>query len=229
MPWDTRCRIRRVTVAALVSLWAGIGSALAIQPLDQSRSVDGFVIVPQCGGDAFDHEEAEGFEPFVGRAVAILACDLGSGRAVAEQRSRITQANLVARGRAVSRADAAVEDIIHAIADTPYSVTFEVETETPYTLRGRITAAASDENIVVLAAASVRLVGPLGELLADFAVEPGPGGELETVVFDEGGVLQPGQHTLTAAASTVIDNEVPPGRSAEASFQLVLQTFSAAP
>jgi len=219
----------RLVPVAIATLWVGVGSALAFEPVDQSRSVHGFVIVPQCGQVAFDDEEAEGFEPFGARAGATGDCDSASARAVAGQRSSISQVDLMARGRAASRADASLLDIIHAIADSTYSVTFEVETQTQYTLRGLISAAASDDNIVVLAGATVRLVDAVGQVLADYAVEPGPGGALQRVVVDQRGILEPGEHTLTTTATTVIDNEVPPSRAANATFELLFRTLPDAP
>ena len=210
-----------VALATLATLWVGVGSALAFEPVDQSRSVDGFVILPSCEQQAFDDEEALDFGPFAARAVASAACPVGSAKAAAAQRSRISQVALLARGRADSSA-AATHDVIHAIATSDYSVTFVVETPTQYTLRGRI-GAGSTAN-VVLAGASVRLVGPDGQLLADYAVEPGPDGAPQTVVIDQSGILEAGEHTFNTQASTVIDNQVPPNANAKAAFEILLKT-----
>jgi hypothetical protein len=213
----------RVAIATLATLWVSVGSALAFEPLDQSRSVHGFVIVPSCAQQAFDDEEAAGFEPFAARAVAKAACPVASAVATAEQRSHISQLALRARGRAGSSAAASQPDTIHAIASSDYSVTFEVETPTEYTLRGRITAGASADNII-LAGASVRLVAPDGQVLANYEVEPGPGGAQQTVVIDQSGILEAGAHTFDTQASTVIDNQLPPNGNAKAAFEILLKT-----
>ena len=223
MLMNTASHLLRVGVAALTALWVGVGSARAFEPVDQSRSVNGFVIVPQCGQQAFDDEEAQGFEPFDASAVATVACPAASAKAAARQRSRILGNALLARGRANSNAAASQINVIHAIASSNYSVTFQVETQTQYTLRGRISAGASDEN-VLLAGATVRLVDALGQELADYEVEPGEGGAQQTVVIDQRGILEPGEHTFTTQASTVIDNQVPPNGTALASFEILLRT-----
>jgi hypothetical protein len=216
------------TVAALLIVlafaWVGVGSGLAFEPLDQSRSVHGFVIVPRCGQEAFDDEEAADFGPFAASAVADVACLVASANAAAEQRSDISQLALRARGRADSSAAASQIDTIHAIASSNHSVTFQVETQTQYTLRGRISAGATADNVFVLAGASVQLVDPNGQLLADYAVEPGPGGARQTVVLDQSGILEAGEHTFDTQASTVIDNQVPPNGNAQATFEILLRT-----
>jgi hypothetical protein len=221
---NTWSRLVGVAVATLTTLWIGVGSARAFEPVDQSRSVNGFVIVPQCGQQAFDDEEAVGFEPFDARAVATVACPVASAKAAAGQRSQISQVALLARGRANSSAAASQTNVIHAIASSNYSVTFQVETQTQYTLRGRISAGASDDNVFVLAGATVRLVDAMGQELADYEVEPGAGGAEQTVIIDQGGILEPGEHTFTTQASTVIDNQVPPNGTAQARFEILLRT-----
>ena len=221
---STSSRLHRVAIATLLALWVGAGSALAFQPTDQARSVHGFVIVPHCAQQAFDDEEAEGFGPFVARAVATVGCPVASASATGDQRSRISQSALIARGRAVSNAAADHQGVIHAIAASHYSVTFDVATLTPYTLRGRISAGASAENVFVFAVASVRLVDAAGQPLADYEVEPGDEGAQQTVIIDQSGVLEPGEHTLTTESSTVIDNYVPPNGSVQANFELVFRT-----
>lgn len=226
---NTASRLLRVAVATLATLWVGVGSALAFQPVDQSRAVHGFVIVPRCGQQAFDDKEAEDFGSFAARAVATVRCDVASASAAAEQRSSISQVDLMARGRAVSNAAASQPDIIHAIANSYYSVTFEVETQTQYTLRGRISAGSNDDNVFVLAGATVQLVDAVGQLLADYEVEPGAGGARQTVVIDQIGILEPGEHTLTTQGSTVIDNQVPPNSTVQATFEILLRTPSDAP
>lgn len=212
----------RVAIVTLATLWVGVGSALAFEPVDQSRSVHGFVIVPSCGQNAFDDQEAPDFGPFAGHAMAKVACPAASAKAAAQQRSRISQVALQARGRADSSAAANQPDTIHAIATSDYSVTFNVETPTQYWLRGRISAGASAN--FVLAGASVRLVDPNGQVLADYSVEPGEGGVPQTVVIDQSGILEAGQHTFNTQASTVIDNQLPPDAKAKAAFEILLRT-----
>ena len=212
----------RVAMATLATLGVGLGNALAFEPVDQSRSVNGFVIVPSCGQNAFDEEEAPDFGPFVGQAMASVTCSAASAKAAAQQRSSISQVALLARGRADSSATASQPDTIHAIAASDYSVSFNVETPTQYTLRGRISAGASAN--FVLAGATVRLVDPDGQVLADYSVEPGDGGSPQTVVIDQSGILAAGLHTFNTQAASVIDNQLPPDAKAKAAFEIVLRT-----
>ena len=53
-----------VFAASAMSLICGEVSAQTIIPLDQQRSVNTFLIVPQCFGEAFDENSAKGFGPF---------------------------------------------------------------------------------------------------------------------------------------------------------------------
>src|SRR5262245_8445845 len=190
---NTSYRVLYVAIGTVATLWLATGRALAFQPVDQSRSVSTFVIVPSCSQQAFDDEQAPDFEPFNEVAVSTAACDAASASASAEQRSRITQANLVARGRATSTVNANVPDTIHAIASSDFNVTFNVGTPTQYMLRGRISAGADVGDSFVLAGATVRLVDDGGEVLANYVVEPGAGGARQTVVIDQSGTLEPGQ------------------------------------
>jgi hypothetical protein len=108
-------------------------------------------------------------------------------------------------------------------------VTFEVATQTPYSMRGRISASARAENTFVLAGATVRLVDGLGQVLANYEVEPGEGGGEQTVIIHQSGVLEPGTHTFTTQASTVIDNYVPPNGAVQAVFEVVFRTPAESP
>jgi hypothetical protein len=49
------------------------------------------------------------------------------------------------------------------------------------------------------------------------------------MVIDQRGILEPGEHTLTTQASTVVDNQVPPHRAARATFQILLRSLSDPP
>ncbi|MHC4414987.1 MAG: hypothetical protein ACYS0G_06870 [Planctomycetota bacterium] len=191
-----------------------------ITPVSQDRATNAFVIVPQCGGDASDGDAAEGFDPFQSQAEAVLECDVAFALASAGQQSQIDPSSLSASGSAASEAHADIPETIHAIADSLFSVTFELESENAFLMDGVISAASSGDPIVILAGALVSLIGPDDQTIFTHLVEPGPGGKGNSQIIGEGGVLEPGVYTLRAQATTVIDNDVPPDRSAQASFDL---------
>lgn len=162
---------------------------------------------------------AKGLGRFVGRSTAKLSCEAGAGLAVARQRSRINAQSILAIGRAVSRADAQVADVIHAFGHALFDVTFGLESETPFVLRGRISAAGGEEFVGAVAVAGVRLDGPDGLTIVEHAVEPGPDGELNVLNFNESGVLDTGMYRLRLTADSFIDTHVPPSRLTQASFR----------
>ena len=229
MTGTRRQRRDAIRVAAVATLLVG-GSAAAglITPLDQVRSVDGYVLICQCQGEHMDGETAKGFDPFDGSAEARLECDLAMAVGSASQQSAITEDALVAAGRADSEVDAVVVDTIHAFGDSRYTVTFEIDADVEFSLTGEISASAFDDP-EVLAGAFVWLTGPGEGRIIDLRILPGPGGERLSQKVEERGVLGPGVYTFWATADTTIDNEVPPARAAEAAFDLVFAVFLPCP
>jgi len=208
-------------VVVVASLPAGTVAAGVIEPIAQERRVDSFVIVPQCGGDAADGAAAKGFGPFEGAAEARLECETAGAVALAAQTSRIDPEALVASGHSTSRAEAVEQRVIHAIAGSDFDVVFAIDEACEYRIVGRITAAAGGDPLV-LAGAAVRLTRSDGHEIVDRAVEPN-GGERQSREIDEHGVLEPGEYSLRVFAGTVIDNEVPPGREADAAYEIALR------
>ncbi len=229
MTGTRRQRRNAIRVAAAATLLVcGSAAAGPIRPLDQVRSVDGYVLVCQCQGEHMDSETAKGFDPFDGSAEARLDCDLAMAVGSASQQSEITEDALVAAVRVDSEAAAVNVDTIHAFGDSTYEVTFEIDADVEFSLTGEISAGAFDDP-EVLAGVVVWLTGPGEERIIDLRIEPGPGGERRSQKVAERGVLGPGVYTFWATADTTIDNEVPPARAAEAAFDLVFAVFLPCP
>ncbi len=189
-----------------------------IVPIDQERHVQGFVIVPHCGGDASDGDEANGFEFFDGVAEAVLGCSLAGAAALASQQSGIGASSLTAAGTSYSEASAGVPDTIHAIAASFFEVTFELPSPGTFLVAGMISA-ENAEDPTIGAFAEVRLTAPDNETVFEHTLNAGPG-EPESEEIEETGTLDAGIYTFRAQAATLIDNDVPPSRLAEASFDL---------
>ena len=85
--------------AVVVVLASGpIAAGTAIVPVGQQRSLDAFVIVPQCEGKAFDADMALDFDPFTSAIETGFDCDSGFGLATARQDSRIDASGLSGSG-----------------------------------------------------------------------------------------------------------------------------------
>ncbi len=211
-----------VVFAASPGLWVCAPAAgQTIIPIDQGRSVSTeSVNAQQCGPDfLFGSEAAVGFEPFTAFVETQHGCDSGFAGATAGQQSQIGAASMSATGTATSEAHGPVLDVVHAFGVSLFVVTFEVAQESRFTLDGTMSAGSfPDANVGALVL--VRLwKGPIGGvLILQRSVEPGIGGELNTQVLDVIGILDPGMYTLDVQAGTFIDNEVPPSRTAQASF-----------
>ncbi len=229
MTGTRRQRRNAILVAGAATLLV-CGSAVAgpITPLDQVRSVDGYVLVCQCQGEHMDSEAAKGFDPFDGTAEARLDCDLAMAVGSASQQSQITEDALIAAGRADSEAGAGVVDTIHAFGHSRYTVTFEIDADVEFSLTGEISAGAFGDP-EVLAGASVWLTGPGEGRIIDLRILPGPGGERRSQKVAQCGALAPGVYTFQATADTLIDNKVPPARAAEAAFDLAFAVFLPCP
>ena len=220
--WTMRSRMACIVGVAVALGTAQQAEAEAIIPLDQDRNVYGFVIVPHCGGDATDSDEAIGFGPFDGAAEAVWGCSLAGATALASQQSGIGVSSLTAAGTSYSEASAGVPDIIHAIAVSFFEVTFELPSPGSFLLAGVIGATNSDDPEVG-AFAAVRLTfAPGNKTVFEHTLTSGPG-KPASAVIEEAGLLEAGVYTFRAQAATIVDNDVPPSRLAEASFDLAFE------
>lgn len=192
-------------------------NADTIIQVDQQRSTSTLVIVPQCGGKSFADDAAEGFELFDSKIESELICDLAGSVASAHQQSQIDTNSMTASGQATSTVSAEVQGTIHAISTSSFEVTFELDSFRTFTLDGMIRADAFDDP-AIFAGALLQLTGPGDVLVFLHMVDSSPDGENEELKLEEAGLLEPGQYTLRAMAASVIDNEVPPSRSADARF-----------
>jgi hypothetical protein len=206
----------------------GPAQAVGMNPLEQERSVYAFVIVPQCMGNASDSDSAPGFGPFDSTVEAERSCTLAHGFALASQQSEFGPTSVTASGAARSDAAAAMQNTIHAIADSFFTFTFEVTATTEFTASGMLSSGSSDDPIVVLSGANLRLTGPDNQVIFMHEAMPGPSGEAVSVIVEEAGVLDPGVYTLRAEAASVIDNTVPPARFGDASFELLFEASDSA-
>lgn len=220
-----RVHVHAVAAAAVAVATAPHAEAGAIIPLDQSRSVNTFLIVPQCLGKTSDTDAAEGFDPFNSAVETTLGCDSGFGFGSGLQRSQIGASSMTASGTGISMAGGPVQNVIHAFGYSHFSVTFELLSASTFSLDGLISAAAPDGGFEAFAGASISLRDSAQMAIFAHFVEPGPGGEPHEQIVEETGVLQPGVYTLLAEAGSFIDNDVPPFLSGEASFDFAFQVL----
>lgn len=212
---------------AMLLLVASGGSAQMI-PLEQDRSVSGFVIVPQCLAEQSMFDEARGFGPFESTAHAVADCALASAIASSKQASSIGGAQLTAMATSTSEASAVEPNVIHSIANSLYEVVFELEEPAHYLLSGILTAEISNSN-EIFAGAFVSLRNADNELLLEFAVEGDPDGEPQFEALASEGVLEPGVYAFRATAFTGVDNDVPPSVTASAFYELAFQVETVCP
>ncbi len=198
-------------------------SADTIMPIDQSRSVNTFLIVPQCLGEDFDANEARGFEPFDSTIETLLGCDSGFGLGAASQQSQIGPNSMTASGTGASEALGPVPNVIHAFGHSDFSVTFELESGSEFAVEGLLSAESMEDPIIMLVFAELSLRDANNRVIFEFTVEPKPDGAPNSVVIDESGLLEPGVYTIEAHTGSFIDNDVPPSLSGEASFDFVFE------
>ena len=194
-----------------------------IIPIDQSRSVNTFLSVPQCLGEDFDADAAGGFEPFDSTIETMLGCDSGFGLGAASQQSQIGPNSMTASGTGASEALGPVQDIIHAFGHSDFSVTFELESGSEFTVGGLLSAESSEDPSPIGVAATLSLRDAKNRVIFEFMVQPEPDGAPNSVVIDESGLLEPGVYTIEAHTGSFIDNDVPPSLSGEASFDFVFE------
>ncbi len=224
-----------VLAASAMLLICGEVSAQTIIPLDQQRSVNTFLIVPQCLDKTFDEDSAKGFEPFDSVVETLLGCDSGFGFGSASQQSQIGASSMTCSVIGTAEAGGPVPDVIHAFGYSIFQVTFELPSLSRFDLDGTMTAGSfPDANVgtIVLASGSfpdanvgtivlARLwEGRIGDvLLFEQSVEPPPGGGTNNQALEAAGALEPGVYTLDVQAGSFIEgNDVPPSRSGQASF-----------
>ncbi len=203
-----------------------------IIPIDQSRFVSNEQVnAPQCGGDfLFDGDAAVGFEPFDAFVQTQHGCDSGFAGATAGQQSQIDSASITASGTATSEAHGPVPAVVHAFGICHFEVTFELPSLSSFALDGTMTAGSlPDANVgaIVLARLWEGRIG--GVLLYEQSVEPPPGGGINKQILEAFGTLEPGVYTVDVQAGSFIDNEVPPSRSAQASFDFTFEVAVACP
>ena len=212
--------------ASAMLIICGEVSAQTIIALDQHRSVGTFLIVPQCFGKTSDSDAAQGFDPFRSAVETTLVCDSGFGFGSATQQSQIGASSMTASGTSSSMADGPEPDVIHAFGISYFEVTFELPSLSRFALDGTITVESlpdADDGASVLA----RLwEGPIGGVLIfQQSIEPPPGGGTNKQALEAAGTLEPGVYTLDVQAGSFIDNDVPPFRSGEASFDFTFEAF----
>ena len=221
-----RSKSPRLNLVALPTIVAFLtaarpGDAGTILPVDQSRSVaTENVNAAQCSPEfLFDGEEAARFEPFDAFVQTEQSCDSGFALASASQDSQINASSMTGSGSAASEAHGPVPGIVHAFGISHFVVTFELPSAGNFTLDAMMSAGSfPDANVG--AVGLIRLwEGPQGgELILQHSVEPVVGGEINSELVEEAGVLQAGVFTLDVQAGTFMKNPVPPSRSAQASF-----------
>ena len=197
-----------------------------IIPIAQNRSVNTFLIVPQCLGEDFGTDAAGGFEPFDSTIETLLGCDSGFGFGAASQQSQIGPNSMTASGTSGSEALGPVQNVIHAFGYSDFSVTFELDSENEFTVEGLLGAESFEDPIHIFVGATLSLRDANNRVIFDLMVEPGPDGAPNSLVIEEFGLLDPGVYTLQAHAGSFIDDIVPPSLSGEASFDFVFEVHT---
>ncbi len=211
-----------VTTLAMLSV-CGPVAAQTIIPIEQDRSVSNAQVnAPQCSGDfLFDDEVAIGFDPFDAFVETHHGCDSGFAGATAGQQSQIDAASMSATGNTTSEAHGPVTGMVHAFGISHFLVTFEVASSSRFSLDGIMSAGSfPDANVdAVVLARLWEGPGPIGGvLLFQQSIEPPPGGGINTQALAGAGALEPGVYTLDVHAGSAMDNEVPPSRTGQTSF-----------
>ena len=217
-----------VFAAPAILLICGGVSAQTIIPLDQQRSVNTFLIVPQCLGKTFDEDSAKGFEPFDSVVETLLGCDSGFGSGFASQQSQIGASSMTGSGSGISEAGGPVPNVIHAFGYSYFEVTFELPSASNFALDGLISAVSSKDQSP-FAGASISLRDSDLQFIFNHLVESGPDGEPNSLIIEDVGMLVPGVYTLQAQAGSFIDNDVPPSLSGEASFDFTFEITTTCP
>ena len=205
-------------VSAILTI-CGEVSAQTIFPLHQQRSVNTFLIVPQCLHKTFDENVAEGFGPFDSHVETVLGCDSGFGLGFASQHSQIGHSSMSASGSGRSEAAGPVHDVIHAFGFSIFQVTFELHSLSRFTLDGMMSAEAlpdANDGVGVLARLWEGEIG--GNLVFEQSIQAPPDGGINKHALEADGVLEHGVYVLDVQAGSFIDNDVPPDRSGQASF-----------
>ena len=216
--------IEILAAASAALMVCGTAAGQTIIPVDQDRHVSNEQVnAPQCSNDfLFDGQAAAGFKPFDAFVQTQQGCDPGFAGATAGQQSQIDSDSMTASGTATSEAQGPVPGHIHAFGVSYFKVTFELPSLSIFALDGTMTAGTLPDGEVetVLAGVLARLwEGPIGGvLLLQQSVEPPPGGGTNNQALQAAGTLEPGVYTLDVQAGSFIDNEVPPSRSGQASF-----------
>ncbi|MCZ6651764.1 MAG: hypothetical protein O7D91_01910 [Planctomycetota bacterium] len=198
-----------------------------IIPIAQNRSVNTFLIVPQCLGEDFDTDAAARFEPFDSTIETLFGCDSGFGFGTASQQSQIGPNSMTASGTGASVALGPVQNVIHAFGHSDFSVTFELDSESEFTVEGLLSAESLEDPILIFVGATLSLRDANNRVIFDLMVEPGPDGAPNSLVIEQVGLLDPGVvYTLQAHAGSFIDNDVPPSLSGQASFDFVFEVLT---
>ena len=198
-----------------------ISGPTTIIPVAQNRWVSNEQVnAPQCSGDVFfDGEPAVGFEPFDAFVETQHGCDSGFAGATSGQQSQIDAASLIASGAATSEAHGPVSGVVHAFGISNFEVTFELPALSRFALDGTMSAGSPPEATAEAIVRARLWEGPVGGvLLLEQSIEPPPGGGTNSQPLEAAGALEPGVYTLEVLAGAFIDDDVPPSRSGQASF-----------
>lgn len=192
----------------------------AIVPIQQDRSLSSFVIVPPCGGEENQDDEASDFGPFASITESSIKCGKAFGHATGRQVSRIDGTRITAEGNSISNVASDAPTVMIAIASSIFDVEFELTSDATFKLIGQL---------------SMETVGDfLPGLFADIRLEPASNDPIvqESLIFSDditsidverSGLMSSGTYGLSGQAQIVIDHKIPPDLMADVSFELMLQ------
>lgn len=220
--------MNRVTACVAPALMLGVatsGVAQTIVPVDQSRELRGFVIVPPCAPGGLSRLlEAPDFGPFIEDLEVRRECPEALGRTLTSMNSTFREANIVAGGEATCQGAAQSNTVIHAIGSSTLDVTFDLTERARFEVIGNLIV----ENAVVPLGtrSSVTLVDAGDETVFAFTITGRPGERLSEN-FREDGVLSAGRYRMSASAAANLDASIPPEAIGYALFNFYLMVFEA--
>ena len=203
--------------AVLMTARSSVGQIII--PISQNRSADVFVLTP-CG-EVSDFDVAMGFGPFNGMVQTEQPCGAGSALATAAQQSQIDASSMSGSASTNIQATDSGLGLIIASANSSFTVTFELPLTnnlSKFVAGAQLDAQAvpSDPNIAAGTGGSIRLTGPDAQtIFFDTVNDPG---QPNSSAVAEVGVLPPGIYRLTVSVTGILDDDLPPQFTADASF-----------
>lgn len=212
--------LRLAPLVASIALLAGAGAASGqLIAVEQDRFIRTVAHASQCGGEfQIDEREAPDFGPFTARLDTEHGCEGGLAESAAAQRSMMTSSMFSAAGGGRIAGFGPNFGVVHAFAHSTVDFVFDVQSPVTISIEGILTARRDSDIIGARASISIAPLNAQPVFLRD--VEGDAGGSRVTERFSERLTLQPARYRLYVTADCIMDNSIPPDRTADAAFRL---------